>query len=309
MIRLGFPVRTVGRPGLSGGGRVASHLSVTLARLADLLGYLDQIKVRFYRAALPLSPALGLAELGACSAQVDALAEGLARTATRIVLHLDQTIALGAVAPLLAADGLAAIEAAARLLAALDARRPAGQIEGTIVVHVGGPAADPASLDRFAERYMVLSSTARSRLTVEHDGAGHSLGQLLALHQRCGVPVVFDALHFALHNPERLPLDLALGLALATWPPTTRPEVHLSSARSEAHLVPAAAGRPAQVLPPRPGQHADFIVAADLERLLSAAVGMPPFDLMLEAKAGDLALLRLRAEIAARAPALAARLG
>jgi UV DNA damage endonuclease len=62
------------------------------------------------------------------------------------------------------------------------------------------------------------------------------------------------------------------------------------------------------VLPPRPGQHADFVAASDLERLLLAARGLPPFDLMLEAKAGDLALLRLRAEIARRAPELAARL-
>ncbi|MEI8165259.1 MAG: UV damage endonuclease UvsE, partial [Chloroflexales bacterium] len=60
--------------------------------------------------------------------------------------------------------------------------------------------------------------------------------------------------------------------------------------------------------PPRPGQHADFIAAGDLERLLRAARGLPPFDLMLEAKAGDLALARLRAEIARRAPDLATQL-
>lgn len=309
MIRLGFPVRIVARPGLGGGsGRAAPHLSVTLARLADVLGYLRQIEVSFYRAALGISATGGLAELAACAPQLETIAEQLARAEMRVSVHLDHTVALGADNPALAAEGLAVIEATAALLAALDARRPPGTIEGTMVAHVGGPAADPASLGRFAERFGSLSPLARARLGVEHDGAGHSLGRLLALHQRCGVPVVFDALHFALHNPEHLPLDLALGLALATWPPQTRPEVHLSSARSEAHLLPAA-GRPTQVLPPRPGQHADFIVAADLERLLVASVGLPPFDLMLEAKAGDLALLRLRAEIAARAPALAARLG
>jgi UV DNA damage endonuclease len=62
------------------------------------------------------------------------------------------------------------------------------------------------------------------------------------------------------------------------------------------------------VLPPRPGQHADFIDAGALIRLLTAAHGLPPFDLMLEAKAGELALLRLREEIARRAPQLAGRM-
>jgi UV DNA damage endonuclease len=35
---------------------------------------------------------------------------------------------------------------------------------------------------------------------------------------------------------------------------------------------------------------------------------LPPFDILLEAKAGDLALLRVRADIARIAPDLAARL-
>jgi UV DNA damage endonuclease len=63
------------------------------------------------------------------------------------------------------------------------------------------------------------------------------------------------------------------------------------------------------VLPPRPGQHADFIAATDAISLLRAARGLPPFDIMLEAKAGDLALLRLRADVARLAPELVALLG
>jgi UV DNA damage endonuclease len=60
-------------------------------------------------------------------------------------------------------------------------------------------------------------------------------------------------------------------------------------------------------LPPRPGQHADFLVVDDVQNLLLAAQGLPEFDLMIEAKAGDLALLRLRSELSARMPALALR--
>jgi UV DNA damage endonuclease len=302
--RLGFAVRTVGRPGLNGGA--PGDLSIALARLGDVLAYLQQLKVRFYRAAFAMSGADFSAQIADCEAQLAVLAVSLARSNTRITLHLDHGVALGSPDDTQAADALLEVEAAAHLLAALDSARPPGMPEGTLVVHVGG--AGPAGRERFVQRYHALSANAQRRLSVEHDGAGHSLGDLLSLHQQCGVPIVFDALHWELHNPERLSLDLALGLALATWPAGMRPEVHLSSPRSEAHLLPGRTGAPARVLPPRPGQHADFIDAAALVRLLTAARGLPPFDIMLEAKAGELALLRLREEVAQRAPQLAGRM-
>ncbi len=310
MIRLGFAVRAVGRPGLaSAGGRGRPpHLSVALAGLGDILGYLGQIGVAFYRAPLALPAADGLAQLHACADQIDAVAAALAAAGVRVSVHLPLGLALAAPDPARAAAAAAAVEATAALLAALDARRPPGPAEGIMVAHLGAPAADATAGARFTARYLALSPRARARLALEHEGAGPSLGALLALHQACGVPIVFDALHWELHNPEGLPLGLALGLALATWPPGTRPKAHLSSHRSEAHLLPGRAGQPPRVLPPRPGQHADFVAAGDLERLLRAARGLPPFDLMLEAKAGELALTRLRAEIARRDPGLAARL-
>ncbi|NTW00525.1 MAG: UV damage endonuclease UvsE [Oscillochloris sp.] len=307
MIRLGFAVRVVGRPGL-GSGRMA-HLSIGLARLGDVLSYLDQIGVRFYRIASDLLSPGNIGQIAECADQLAAISAYLAATGTRLTTHLDHSVALGCADDVRAAASANVIEAMAALLERLDANRPGGLLEGTMVVHVGGPADDPASLERFASRYQVLSARAQARLAVEHDSAGHSLGQLLALHRYCGVPVVFDALHWEIWNPESMLLGLALGLALATWPAQVRPEVHLSSLRSEAHLLPARAGQGAVVLPPRPGQHADFIDAGALQRLLDAARGLPAFDLMLESKAGELSLLRLRADIARRAPEFALALG
>nr|WP_139088776.1 UV damage endonuclease UvsE [Oscillochloris trichoides] len=297
-IRLGFAVRIVGRPGLGAGG--PAHLSLALVRLGDVLGYLEHIGVQFYRIRPDLITPQTLDQLEECSLQLDLLAARLAHTGIRLTSHMDHGVALGCTDMAQATASLAAIEATAALLERLDAHRPAGSIEGTLVVHVGASPTDPAGLDRFATRFMMLSARARARLAVEHESAGFSLGQLLILHQHCGVPVVFDMLHWELFNPEAIPLSLALGLALATWPVAIRPEVHLSSPRSEAHLVPAQAHQPGRVLPPRPGQHADFIEAAALQRLLVAARVLPAFDLMLEAKAGDLALLRLRHDMAAR---------
>lgn len=310
MIRLGFPVRVVGKPSLrSHDGRRAAppHLSVSLIYLRDILVYLEQIGVRYYRLAPALLPAADPADafgqLAECRAELALLADQVRAAGLRLTLHLDHAIALGSADDGLAARSLATIEVQAALLEWLGTGA-----EGVLVCHIGAAADDQGALQRFARRYQALSAGARARLVVEHDTAGWSLGAALRLHQACGIPVVFDYLHWQLANPEQLSLDLALGLALATWPPGVPPEVHLSTARSEAHLLPAARGRPARVVPPRPGQHADFVAATDMLALLRAARGLPPFDVMLEAKAGDLALLRLRTELARLAPELLAYL-
>ncbi len=273
-----------------------------------MLAYLGHIHVGLYRVALALPPDEAFPQLVACAPQLEALAARLALQGVRVTVHLPLGFSLATSDEVAATAAIATVEATAALLAALDARRPPGPAEGVMVAHFGAAAADAGAAKRFAARYLALSPQAQARLAIEHEDAGPSLAQILALHQTCGVPVVFDALHWELHNPEGLPLGLALGLALATWPADVRPKAHLSSARSEAHLLPGRAGDPPRIVPPRPGQHADFIAAGDLERLLRAARGLPPFDLMLEAKAGDLALARLRAEIARRAPDLATQL-
>ncbi|PDW04250.1 UV damage endonuclease UvsE [Candidatus Viridilinea mediisalina] len=308
MIRLGFAVRALGRPGLVCGGRSdQQHLSIALTGLGDMVSYLGQIGVGFYRAAFVLPAEHGMRQVADCSDLLRILAKRLAANHVRISLHLPTNLSLASSDASHAAAASAIIEATAVLLAALDAARPPEVIEGIMVVHLAAPSGEAQSYHRFATRYHALSAQARQRLAIEHGSSGPSLGQLLMLHQQCGVAIVFDALHWALHNPEGLTLDLALGLALATWSPSVRPEVHLSSQRGEAHLLPARAGQAARILPPRPGQHADYVAFSDLERLLHAAHGLPPFDLMLEAKAGDLALLRLRHELAQRAPALVQR--
>ncbi len=297
VIRLGFAVRSVNRPGLVGG--TPAHLSILLTQLHDLLSYLERASIRFYRFALPRR--LSSAELAECQPQIDLLAHRIRALNLRLGLHLDPQMVLGHADDRVAAETLAAIESAITLLAALD--QP-GAISHTLVAHAGS--ADPATLHRIGQRWQALSPQARQRTAIEHNSTGPSLRALLGLAARYGIPIVFDYLHFQLHNPDGWSLPLALGLCLATWPSAVRPEVHLSSQRSEAHLLAGRHGE-TRVLPPRAGQHADFIVARDAISLLRASRGMPSFDLMLEAKAGDLALLRLRHDLARYAPDWAER--
>lgn len=286
----------------------SAHLSVRLLWIIEALRYLQAQGIHFFR--LPddlLAPegAGGAADQIAASAALIAdVREHLRTAAIRLSLHPSPGISPGIGDEAAAARALSFIESLAALLDALGAGR-----ESVIVLHIGGEGSDgAAALERFAMRFERLSPAAQRRVAVEHDGERFGLFTALRLHQFTGVPIVFDALHFQLRNPERIGLSEALGLALATWAPGVRPEVHFSTQRTEAHLKPAARGAP-QVLAPRPGQHSDFINPFEFAAFLAAARGLPLFDVMLEAKAGDLALLRLRDDLRRYAPECAAQVG
>lgn len=268
--------------------------------LRDVLSYLAQQSIRCYRLSDALAPYVSRPDLGAYERQIDDCAPELALLGSEIraaklrcSIHMGMHVALGSHDDNVASRAVAELVAQSALLDALGA--PA---EAVLVVHVGGHG-DEASLDRFARRYWLLPPVVRRRVVVEQDDRVWSLGALLRLHHVCGVPIVFDYLHHMLHNPEALSLGAALALALATWPAGVRPKIHFSSPRTEAHLGPSGSRA---VLPPRPGQHADFINPFEFATLLRLARSLPRFDVMLEAKAGDLALLRLRDDLQAYAP-------
>ena len=56
--------------------------------------------------------------------------------------------------------------------------------------------------------------------------------------------------------------------------------------------------------PPRPGHHADSLNPWEFASLVQAGSGLRDFDVLLEAKAGDLALLRLKADLERYLPAV-----
>ena len=95
-----------------------------------------------------------------------------------------------------------------------------------------------------------------------------------------------------------------LKLALATWPAHMRPKIHLSSPRTAVRTL--YRNGDARLQMPLPHQHSDFLHPFEVIDLLQAAVSarLRPFDAMLEAKAKDVALLRLREQIRKYAPDL-----
>jgi UV DNA damage endonuclease len=313
MIRLGVAVRILGKAGLRArdGRRAehAPHLSVSLLLLREVLAYLAEQRIGCYRLADDLAPYLADERHPAFARQIDECADMLAETGglarehgIRLSMHLPMHVSLAAPDADVANRAAAEIAARARLLDGLGAGR-----EAVLVAHVGGAHGDRAlARFRFAARYERLPEYARRRVAIELDEGSFDLTELLRLHQATGAPIVLDVLHHQLNNPSRIAPAEALGLALATWPANTRPKIHFSTQRTEAHVLEARRGQPRQVLAPKPGQHADFINPHEFAALIGAARGLPPFDIMLEAKAADLALLRLREDLARYAPELAA---
>ncbi|MDQ3859661.1 MAG: UV DNA damage repair endonuclease UvsE [Actinomycetota bacterium] len=316
--RLGFAVKVLG----AGGRKSADtrrwqnepHLSRSLQLLEGVFDYLEENGIRMYRlssATVPYGthpelPAFDFRrQISACAKEVAALGARAGRAGLRLSTHPGQYTVLSAPDPELVRRSSLDLEQDALLLDTMGMGP-----EAVVVVHVGGAYGDAsAALERWARAYEALSARTRRRLVVENDERSFAIDDLVALHRRTGVPVVFDVHHHRLN--ARLdgladPVD-ALAAAYATWPAGVRPKAHLSSPRTELRVVRrrGAGGRKAEevLAPPLLEQHADFVPPWDLSALVRSAPG--PLDVMLEAKAKDLALLALRGHVARLDPEVA----
>ncbi len=196
----------------------------------------------------------------------------------RLSMHPGQYTILNAQQPVVVAAAVRELEYHAAFLNATDPR------SGTITLHVGGAYGDKAAaLTRFAETFPRLSPQAQARLTLENDDRTFTAGEVLGLCEALNIPVVFDFFHHKL-NPtlETWDVDLLplLERVVKTWGARI-PKFHLSSPRDFTTA------------------HADLVEAQDFAQTLDALAqvgGDAPYDLMLEAKLKDVAVLRLAEE-------------
>ena len=119
------------------------------------------------------------------------------------------------------------------------------------------------------------------------------------LARRTAIPLVFDLLHHHCHDPDGIGDREALG---SRSPPggEVTPKVHFSSPRLDLSERRKKVGRRVErtVVFPELRAHADLIDPMAFEAFLrETADGLPDFDVMLEAKGKDLALLRLRDQL------------
>jgi UV DNA damage endonuclease len=145
-----------------------------------------------------------------------------------------------------------------------------------INIHCNGVYGDKISaMDRFCKNFKRLSKSVQSRLTVENDDKAsmYSVCDLMYIHERIGIPIVFDYHHYQFCKGV-LSEDEALELAVSTWPRGITPVVHYSESK-------ALHENDSKV---KPQAHSDYI------KQLPNTYGIN-VDIMVEAKAKELAIL------------------
>jgi UV DNA damage endonuclease len=300
-MRLGFAVKVLGAGGLPSHDtrrwQSDPHLRVSLDHLEAILRYLDDHGIAMYRMATGLAPYASHPELTRFRTQPRECAQRLAevgalaaRLGIRLSTHPGQYTVLNSEDERIRRLAAEELEVQAELLDGMGLGPDA-----VVVLHVGGGAGGKgAAIDRFLHGFELLSDAARARLVVENDDRTFALCDVLEVSSRIGRPVVWDILHHHCNDPDRIPDREALELALGTWPRDVRPKIHYSSPRTS---VEERKGR--RVLPPLRA-HADMIDPIGFERFVVDTAAGLELDVMLEAKAKDLALLRLREQLAAR---------
>ena len=305
--RLGFAVKVLGSGGLPSHDtrrwQSGPHLRHSLERLRAILDYLEGNDIRMYRVATALTPYASHPELPQFHGQVEECADELAAIGAlvrergiRLSSHPGQYTVLNSENARVRDDAAAELEVQASLFDAMGL-----DDEAVVVLHVGGAAGGkPAACDRFLTGLELLSERARARLVIENDDRSFGTTDVVELARRAGLRVVWDALHHRCNNPDGLPDADALAAALGTWPEGVTPKIHYSSPRLDLEERKVKRGRKTErrLVLPQLRAHADLVEPFGFEQFIRAAPR--DFDVMLEAKAKDLAVLRLREQLAAR---------
>ncbi len=346
-LRLGFPVKVMARPDLKSndtrGWRKSPHLKCSLEHVDKVLDHLRAKKIDMYRLSSDLAPYAthpDMPQFHAMVAESDAELRAFGRKAQeldiRLSFHPSQFVLLNSPNPELTRKSVWDLASQAEML-----DRMGLDDHAVLVTHVGGVYGDSeASRARWVETWPTLPEHVRRRLVLEHDDIRFSAADVLWIHERTGVRCVFDYQHHWCLNPAGLDMVETLKKFLATWPdPAIRPKVHFSSPRTELREVvrdvkppkPKPGAKPARarkvdpeeitkapvkekarkktvLLPPIWTGHADFTNPFEFARFMRDAQGLE-FDVMMEGKAKDVSLLKLRPDLLRYAPDVAARFG
>ena len=266
-------------------GRLRELGAANLAGLAEVLAFNVRSDVSLYRISSQIIPFASHAavhfpwweEFGG---DLRRLGDFILRHDLRVSMHPGQFTVLSSPDERTLAASLRDIEWHVRFLDLLgvDSRHK-------VIVHLGGVYGDKvAALRRFAHTVRSLPLAWRQRLAVENDERLYTVDDALRAAAETGLPVVFDWLHHQLNPGRSGDASEAMARCFATWQGERDglPKVHFSSPQRGGRL----------------GAHADWVDPEEFARFLRMA---PPtdFDCMLEAKKKDLALFRLRRDMAA----------
>jgi UV DNA damage endonuclease len=181
----------------------------------------------------------------------------------RISMHPDQFVLLNAPDKGVLGRSLDELAYQVRVLDLMGLDRTA-----KVQIHIGGVYGDKtASMERFIENYSRLDRSIKSRLVIENDERLYSFADCYTLHNRTGIPVIFDVFHHSLLNHGESLTEILESLE-KTW---------------KKHDGLPMTDYSSQDLKKRPGAHAEQIVPADFFDYLNKSQPFD-FDIMLEIK-------------------------
>ncbi len=343
-LRLGFPVKVMGRPDLKTQDtrrwQKNPHLKCSLELLHPVLDYLRKNDLDMYRLSSDIAPYAthpDMPQFHGMIAESDAELRAFGAKAReydiRLSFHPSQYVLLNSPDPELTRKSIWDLSSQAEMLDRMEL-----DDEAVMVTHVGGVYDDrEASRARWIAGYEACPDHVRRRLVLENDDIRFSASDVLWIQERTGVRLIFDYQHHWCLNPERLDMRVALERFVASWPEGCRPKIHFSSPRTEmreikqkitpkqreaakagtakakkGELLKApvkATARIKTVLrPPIWTGHSDFTNPFEFATFMRMAQGLE-FDVMMEGKSKDLSLLRLRPDLLRFAPDVAARFG
>ena len=318
-LRLGFPVKVMGRPDLKSNDtrrwQADPHLRVSLEYLDAIFGYLGKHGIDMYRMSSDLAPYATHPDMPQFHAMVRESAADLAAIGARaraqglrLSFHPSQYVVLNSPDPELVRKSAADLLSQAEMLDLMELGP-----EAVMVIHVGGTYGDrEASNARWVETFRTLPEPVRRRLVLEHDDIRFSASDVLWIHEQTGVRLIFDHQHFLCLNPDGLDMGRTVRRILDTWPDDVRPKIHFSSPRTELRELKrkdrkTGKAKTVHVAPIWTG-HADYVHPFEFMGFMRSVTDRD-FDVMIEAKAKDLALIRLRPDMLRYAPDVAARFG
>ncbi len=137
-----------------------------------------------------------------------------------------------------------------------------------IQLHVGGVYGNKIeSMERFIHVYDRLDDSIRQRLVIENDERLYSVSDCIEIHEKTGVPVLFDRFHHAIKNQKEAVRDL-LPVLKKTW-----------RSADGIPMIDYSSQQPGK----RVGAHTEHIDTADFTRFL-AETSSVDCDVMLEIK-------------------------
>ncbi|MBN1620728.1 UV DNA damage repair endonuclease UvsE [candidate division WOR-3 bacterium] len=145
-------------------------------------------------------------------AELTSIGRFIKKNQMRISMHPDQFTLINAVNKKIVRNSVRELEYHCQILDSLDLDKSA-----KMQIHIGGVYGDKkASKERFIKNYSRLSLNIKNRLVIENDDKSYSLEDCIEIHDKTGIPVLFDFFHHECLNNGDVPKK-ALETAGKTW--------------------------------------------------------------------------------------------